>query len=89
MTIITGSDFRLNQAKWLGLARSGEKVVVRTRNNGDFRIMPVAEESAIVEKRGKPRTSLEKQLREAFHELQLYKEGKKQLQSAEELLNEL
>lgn len=50
MTVITSSDFRANQGKWLDLARQGERVVVRTRSNGDFKIMPLTEKPQRKEK---------------------------------------
>lgn len=38
--IITGRDFRANQSKYIGIAHSGEDVILKSRA-GSVRLMPV------------------------------------------------
>lgn len=43
MTIVSTRDFRANQTKFLGMARRGEHVVLKSRL-GSFRLTPEVEE---------------------------------------------
>ena len=43
MTIVTTSEFRANQTKFLGMARRGEHVVLKSRL-GSFRLTPEKED---------------------------------------------
>lgn len=43
MTIVTTREFRANQTKFLGMARRGEHVVLKSRL-GSFRLTPTEEE---------------------------------------------
>ena len=38
MTIITASDFRASQGKWMGRLAAGEKIIVRSREHGDMQV---------------------------------------------------
>ena len=38
--IVTGSDFRANQSRYIGLAHSGEDVILKSRA-GNVRLIPV------------------------------------------------
>lgn len=38
MTIITASDFRASQGKWMGRLAAGEKIIVRSRLHGDMQV---------------------------------------------------
>ena len=50
MTIISIRDFRANQGKYLGLAASGESVILTSRT-GSFKIVPITEDDSLVSKR--------------------------------------
>ena len=43
MTIITGSQFRANQSKYIGMAHRGERVVISSRS-GYAELTPVSED---------------------------------------------
>lgn len=43
MTIVSTTDFRANQTKYLGMVDSGEAVILKSRR-GSYRLMPVEEE---------------------------------------------
>lgn len=43
MTIVSTTDFRANQTKYLGMVDSGEAVILKSRR-GSYRLMPVEED---------------------------------------------
>lgn len=43
MTIVSTTDFRANQSKYLGMVDRGEHVIIRSRR-GKYRLVPVDEE---------------------------------------------
>jgi len=49
MTLVSIRDFRSNQGKYLGLAASGESVILISRR-GAFKIVPVSEDDSLVSK---------------------------------------
>ena len=49
MTVISVRDFRENQGKYLGLAASGESVILTSRR-GQFKIVPVTEDDSVISK---------------------------------------
>jgi len=49
MTLISIRDFRSNQGKYLGLAASGESVILTSRS-GNFKIVPITEDDSVVSK---------------------------------------
>lgn len=50
MTVISIRDFRANQGKYLGLAASGESVILTSRA-GSFKIVPITEDDGLVSKK--------------------------------------
>ena len=58
--IVTARDFRANQTKYIGIAHSGEDVILKSRA-GSVRLMPVDTVGAI----GKAESKKEKNHREA------------------------
>ncbi|MGN0066078.1 MAG: prevent-host-death family protein [Bacteroides sp.] len=83
MVVVTGRDYRANLAKYYGLAQKGEDVVVKARY-GSWKVVPITEEDVVVNKR-----DLRKELRNALAEVKEQMEGKKNLMTWEDLLNEL
>lgn len=83
MIIVTGRDYRANLAKYYNLAQKGEDVIVKARY-GSWKVIPITEDDIVVNKRNLP-----KELRNALHEVKESMEGKKELLSWEELVNEL
>ena len=49
MTVVSVRDFRANQGKYLGLAASGESVILTSRK-GYFKIVPISEDDSFVSK---------------------------------------
>lgn len=84
MIIITTSDFRANQTKFLDMANKGEDIVLKSRTSGSFRIMPIAKEETIAKE-----NDLMKDLRGALLEVKEYREGKRNFKSLDDLINEL
>ena len=84
MVVVSTRDFRTNQTKYLNLAKAGEHVVLKSRA-GIFRIYPeTLNEGAIQAPR-----DLMGELKNALSEVKEAIAGKKILQSAESLLDEL
>ena len=83
MVVVSTRDFRVNQTKYLNMAKSGEHVVLKSRA-GNFRIFPEEREDVM----NAPR-DLVQELKNALTEVKEYMDGKRSLLSAEELANEL
>ena len=50
MLVISTREFRDKQGVYLGMAKNGEDIVLKSRENGSFKLIPVSENDAIVEK---------------------------------------
>ena len=83
MVVVSTRAFRTNQTMYLNLAKAGEHGVLKSRA-GCFRIFPDDGSNAI----DAPR-DLMKELRNALTEVKEAIDGKRKLQSAESLLDEL
>ena len=83
MVVVTGRDFRANTAKYVGVAYQCEDVVVKSRA-GSFRIVPISENDVVINKR-----DLSAELRGALMEAKESIEGKRKLNTLDNLINEL
>lgn len=84
LMIVSGKEFRARQGKYIGAAFSGEDVVVKSRR-GNFRIIPIpAVDNCMSEN-----PDLDQLLSSALTEVKDSMDGKKQLLTWEEMLNEL
>ena len=83
MVVVSTRDFRTNQTKYLNMAKSGEHVVLKSRA-GNFRISPQDGEHTI----DAPRHVM-KELKNALTEVKEVIAGKRILQSADRLFDEL
>lgn len=83
MVVVSTRDFRTNQTKYLNLAKAGEHVVLKSRA-GSFRICPDNGTNTIGNSR-----DLMQELQNALKEVKEAVAGKRVLQSAESLLDEL
>ena len=84
MVFVSTRDFRNNQTKYLNLAKAGEYVVLKSRA-GNFRIYPEDSNERAIQV---PR-DLAVDLKNALSEVKEAIVGKRILQSAESLLDEL
>jgi|GEM_PF-844823 len=83
MIIVTGRDFRANTSKYVGVAYRGEDVVVKSKI-GSWKVVPITENDIIVNKK-----DLKFELRQALIEVKESLEGKRKLNTLENLINEL
>lgn len=83
MVVVTGRDFRANTARYVGVALRGEDVVVKSRV-GSFRVVPITDDDIIVNKR-----DLSVELRGALMEAKESINGKRMLNTLDNLINEL
>ena len=77
-------DFRSNQTKFLSMASRGEDVVLKSRECGSFRLIPVTHNDAVV-----PKRDIMAELEHALTEVKEHIEGKRKLDTIETLLDEL
>jgi hypothetical protein len=50
MLVISTREFREKQGVYLGMAKNGEDIILKSRENGSFKLTPVSESDMIVEK---------------------------------------
>lgn len=84
MIVISTRDFRANQTKFLDMVNNGEDIVLKSREKGSFKLVPIREEDSIIGKR-----DLMAEIRGALQQVKEHLEGKIKLQSAESLIDEL
>ena len=68
MIVISTRKFREKQGEYLGMAKNGEDIVLKSRENGSFKLVPVTEDDTLMSKKD----FFEK----IDHSLQQAKEGK-------------
>ena len=84
MTIVSARDFRANQGKYFSMVNSGEHVILKSRE-GNFRLIPVATSDAVTG----GSQNIAEDLRGALRELKEFIAGKKQLNTLDNLIDEL
>lgn len=84
MVVVSTRDFRTNQTKYLNLAKAGEHVVLKSRV-GSFHIFPEDEDEDTI----KTPRELMVELKGALQEVKEAIAGKRVLQSADNLFDEL
>lgn len=84
MTIVSARDFRANQGKYFSMVNSGEHVILKSRE-GNFRLVPVTSSDSISDESQK----IAAELRGALRELKEVIAGKKQLNTLDNLIDEL
>ena len=50
MLVISSREFRANQGKYLGMAASGEDIVLKSRENGSFKLVPITSDDTLMSK---------------------------------------
>lgn len=60
MVIISSREFRANQSKYLKMASNGEDVILKSRGNGNFKIVPLTTDDTLM-----TRTELEAKINQA------------------------
>ena len=54
MEVVSTREFRANQKKYFGMASKGEDVILKSRNWGSFRLIPISQNDIVT---NKPQTS--------------------------------
>lgn len=85
MLVLTGTQFRANQSKYVGAAQSGEDIIVKSKA-GSYRIVPLKEND---EKYLQEKDELAHSLYRSMKQAKLAKAGKVKLHSWEDMINEL
>lgn len=84
MRIVSARDFRANQGKYFSMVNSGEHVILKSRE-GSFRLVPVTPSDSV----SGSTKNIAEDLRGAIRELKEVIAGKKQLNTLDNLINEL
>lgn len=84
MIVISTRDFRSNQTKFLDMVNNGEDIVLKSREKGSFKLVPLTEEDTVIGKR-----DIMNELKGALQQVKDHLDGKIKLKSAESLINEL
>ena len=48
MLVISSREFRANQGKYFTLAAEGANIILKSRNKGSFRLIPVSEDDTVL-----------------------------------------
>ena len=51
MIVISTRKFREKQGEYLGMAKKGEDIVLKSRENGSFKLVPVTEDDTLMSKK--------------------------------------
>lgn len=51
MLVISTREFREKQGTYLSLAKEGENIILKSRGNGSFKLVPVAESDMLIDKK--------------------------------------
>lgn len=81
MLVISTREFRESQGKYLEKAKRGESVVIKSRGNGSFKLVPITEDDTLMSK--------EDFFRKLDKSLQQAKDGKTTRVSSKEELKAL
>ena len=84
MEVISARDFRANQGKYFSMVHDGEDVVLKSREWGSFRLVPVTANDAVSSKE-----DLTSRICKALCEVKMIREGKLKAKTADELFDEL
>ena len=84
MEIVSAREFRTNQKKYFGMVHNGEDVILRSREWGNFRLVPVTSTDVVTNK-----PDITERIRQALREVKLIKEGKLKAKPIDNLINEL
>ena len=84
MIVVSTRDFRANQTKYMGMANEGEDVVLKSRDCGSFKLVPVTCEETAEEE-----NDITEDLKEALIKFKEYLDGKRQMKTIESLIDEL
>lgn len=82
MEIVSTREFRANQRKYFGMARGGEDVILKSRDMGSFRLIPVSSNDIVANK-----PDFTERIDQTLREVKLMREGKIKELSMEELLS--
>jgi len=50
MLVISSREFRANQGKYLSLAAEGKDILLKSREKGSFKIVPVTDDDTLISK---------------------------------------
>ncbi len=84
MIVISTRDFRANQTKFLDMVNKGEDIILKSREKGSFKLVPVREEDTISMNR-----DIMAELKGALQQVKEHLDGKRKLKSLDALINEL
>ena len=84
MIVTSTREFRGNQTRYLDLANRGETVILRSGRNRSFKLVTIETKPT-----AKPKRDIPAERCAAMREVKEHIEGKRELKSAESLIDEL
>lgn len=82
MEVVSTREFRSNQRKYFGMAKGGEDVILKSRDMGSFRLVPVSPNDIVTNK-----PDITERIFQALREVKLMREGKIKELSMDEFLS--
>lgn len=90
MEVVSAREFRANQRKYFGIAYEGGDVILKSRDWGSFKLVPVTSMENVTSKEtAASQPDLTERICQALQEVKLIREGKLKAKSIDELLDEL
>lgn len=85
MIVISTRDFRANQSKFMELANKGEDIILKSRKNGSFKLVPVSEEDSL----SATKRDVILELKDALQQVKDHLDGKRKMGEVDTLIDEL
>lgn len=83
MIVISTRDFRANQTKYMKMANDGEDIILKSRSTGTFRLVPLREKTK------KKKRDITDELVAALRQVKDHMDGKIELPTLDEVIDEL
>lgn len=84
MYIVSSSEFRANQRKYFDMAKNGEDIILKSRDCGSFRLIPVDSQDIVTNK-----SNLTERIYQALHEVKMIESGQLKARTIDDLIDEL
>lgn len=83
MYIVSSSEFRANQRKYFDMAKNGEDIILKSRDCGSFRLIPVDSQDIVTNK-----SNLTERIYQALH-VKMIESGQLKARTIDNLIDEL
>ena len=84
MYIVSSREFRANQRKYFDMAQNGEDIILKSRDCGSFRLIPVDDQDIVTNK-----SDLTERICQALREVKMIESGQLKAKTIDDLIDEL